>query len=155
MVLYADIQNEIFKEFHSVLKKAAEDSAVRYILRYRPVTGYSLTRPLKDKPLFVAGYGVELMLKKTDYIVIDDREVETGIHSQSKIDIRSSRETSKAKSGRYIRRGNSSYHSLTYERTREIGLPGGPTHLILLIRSRHITTSISRLPISILQNRSR
>ena len=90
MVLYADIQNEIFKEFHSVLKKAAEDSAVRYILRYRPVTGYSLTRPLKDKPLFVAGYGVELMLKKTDYIVIDDREVETGIQSQSNVDIRSS-----------------------------------------------------------------
>ena len=90
MVLYADIQNEIFKEFHSVLKKAAEDSAVRYILRYRPVTGYSLTRPLKEKPLFVAGYGVELMLKKTDYIVIDDREFETGIQSQSNVDIRSS-----------------------------------------------------------------
>jgi len=90
VVLYADIQNEIFKEFHSVLKKVAEDSAVRYILRYRPVAGYSLTRPLKEKPLFVAGYGVELMLKKTDYIVIDDREVETGIQSQSNVDIRSS-----------------------------------------------------------------
>ena len=80
-VLYADIQNEIFKDFHSVLKKAAEDGVIRYILRYRPVTGFSMTRPLKDKPLFVAGYGVELMLKKTDYIVIDDREVEAGTSS--------------------------------------------------------------------------
>jgi UDP-glucose:glycoprotein glucosyltransferase len=66
-------------EFHSALKSLAAQGVVRYILRYRPVTGFSLTRPLKDKPLFVAGYGVELMLKRTDYIVIDDREVETGI----------------------------------------------------------------------------
>jgi UDP-glucose:glycoprotein glucosyltransferase len=79
VVLYADIQTEIFKDFHTELKNLADQGIVRYILRYRPVTGFSPTRPLKDKPLFVAGYGVELMLKKTDYIVIDDREVETGI----------------------------------------------------------------------------
>ena len=72
MVLYADIQTEAFKDFHAILKKLADEGVVRYILRYRP--------PIvsKDKPLFTSGYGVELMLKRTDYIVIDDREVESG-----------------------------------------------------------------------------
>jgi UDP-glucose:glycoprotein glucosyltransferase len=83
VVLYADIQSNIFKDFHSVLKGLADQGVVRYILRYRPVIGFSPTRPLKDKPLHVAGYGVELMLKRTDYIVIDDRDVESGTSSQS------------------------------------------------------------------------
>ena len=78
-MLYADIQNELFREFHTTLKKLADEGIVRYILRYRPVKGHSPSRPLKDKRLFVSGYGVELMLKRTDYIVIDDREVETGL----------------------------------------------------------------------------
>jgi UDP-glucose:glycoprotein glucosyltransferase len=74
-VLYADIQTDTFKTFHSKLKHLADQGVVRYILRYRP--GAS-AEGMKDKPLFVSGYGVELMLKRTDYIVIDDREVETG-----------------------------------------------------------------------------
>jgi UDP-glucose:glycoprotein glucosyltransferase len=74
VVLYADIETEAFKSFHTTLKTLAKEDSIRYILRYRP----SQTRQSKDKSLFVAGYGVELMLKRTDYIVIDDREVETG-----------------------------------------------------------------------------
>lgn len=73
-VLYTDIKAESFKPFHTALKKLADQGIVRYILRYRPT---SAPRSI-EKPLFVSGYGVELMLKKTDYIVIDDREVETG-----------------------------------------------------------------------------
>ena len=41
---------------------------VSFRLRYKPALGVS------DKPLAVSGYGVELALKRTDYIVIDDRE---------------------------------------------------------------------------------
>ena len=74
IVLYADIQTELFKQFHHILKTLADQGIVRYILRYRPASS--------DKPLFVSGYGVELMLKRTDYIVIDDREVETGTSKQ-------------------------------------------------------------------------
>ena len=75
VVLYADIQSEGFEEFHHQLKKLADSGKVRYILRYRP----SVSSVNEDKPLFVSGYGVELMLKRTDYIVIDDRDVEAGI----------------------------------------------------------------------------
>jgi len=73
VVLYADIETDIFKEFHHILKTLADQGVVRYILRYRPASTTS-----SEHPLFVSGYGVELMLKRTDYIVIDDREVETG-----------------------------------------------------------------------------
>jgi UDP-glucose:glycoprotein glucosyltransferase len=75
VVLYADIQTEGFGVFHRELKGLADAGKVRYILRYRP----SVSSINKDKPLFVSGYGVELMLKRTDYIVIDDRDVEAGI----------------------------------------------------------------------------
>lgn len=76
VVLYADIQTKHFNTFHNTLKKLADQGLVRYILRYRPTSSTQTTH----KPLFVSGYGVELMLKRTDYIVIDDREVETGAH---------------------------------------------------------------------------
>jgi UDP-glucose:glycoprotein glucosyltransferase len=48
-----------------------DNEEVEYVLRYKPPRG-------SRNSLHLAGYGVELALKKTDYIVIDDREVETG-----------------------------------------------------------------------------
>ena len=80
VVLYADIQAETFAVFHQELKKLADEGKVRYIFRYRPPISSSSSGNQK-KPLFLSGYGVELMLKKTDYIVIDDRDVEAGIRS--------------------------------------------------------------------------
>jgi len=80
VVLYADIQTETFEVFHQELKKLADEGKVRYILRYRPAVS-SFSSGNQKKPLFVSGYGVELMLKRTDYIVIDDRDVEAGIPS--------------------------------------------------------------------------
>jgi UDP-glucose:glycoprotein glucosyltransferase len=79
VILYGDVQNELFAGFHGALRRVADEGLVRYILRYRPVTGFSHVRPLRDRALVVSGYGVELMLKRTDYIVIDDREVEMGM----------------------------------------------------------------------------
>ena len=75
VVLYADILDEPFQAFHATLKRLANEGVVRYILRYRPSIS---SEEVGDKPLFVSGYGVELMLKRTDYIVIDDREVDLG-----------------------------------------------------------------------------
>jgi UDP-glucose:glycoprotein glucosyltransferase len=69
-ILYADIGSKSFREFHRTLSKTAKDGKSSYRVRYRATTG------AETKPLAVSGYGVELALKRTDYIVIDDRQAE-------------------------------------------------------------------------------
>lgn len=69
-MLYADPTNANFAQLHQKLAKRARDGELTYRLRYR-----SGSRD-KAQPLPVNGYGVELQLKRTDYIVIDDREAE-------------------------------------------------------------------------------
>ncbi|KAL1865621.1 killer toxin resistant protein [Paecilomyces lecythidis] len=69
-ILYADITSPLFKEFHLKLSALAREGQISYRVRYRP------PQHAEVKPLFVSGYGVELALKRTDYIVIDDREAE-------------------------------------------------------------------------------
>ncbi|KAF9773481.1 hypothetical protein IL306_008689 [Fusarium sp. DS 682] len=67
-ILYADPTSASFGPFHNALSKAAKQGDISYRLRYRRSTGAPST------PLSVSGYGVKLDLKRTDYIVIDDRE---------------------------------------------------------------------------------
>lgn len=67
-VLYADLSSESFRKFHQTLSKTAKEGKTSYRVRYRAFEG------VESKPLTVSGYGVELALKRTDYIVIDDRE---------------------------------------------------------------------------------
>lgn len=69
-ILYADITSPTFSTFHNTLIKTAREHKISYRVRYRK----SLS--LSTKPLVISGYGVELALKRTDYIVIDDREKE-------------------------------------------------------------------------------
>ena len=64
--LYVDIDSPLFAHFHQTLSETARSGRTSYRIRYRPST-------VSDKPLAVSGYGVELSLKRTDYIVIDDR----------------------------------------------------------------------------------
>ncbi|KIN00887.1 glycosyltransferase family 24 protein [Oidiodendron maius Zn] len=66
-VLYADITSPSFGQFHKSLVKAALEGKTSYRIRHRNPTS-------EFKPLTIPGYGVELALKRTDYIVIDDRE---------------------------------------------------------------------------------
>lgn len=67
-ILYADITSPSFGQFHKTLVKTARQGKTSYRVRHRkPMTA-------DDKPLIIPGYGVELALKRTDYIVIDDRE---------------------------------------------------------------------------------
>lgn len=66
--LYADITHPLFGQFHQTVSATARDGRTAYRLRYRP----SIQEPVR--PLYVSGYGVELVLKRTDYIVIDDRD---------------------------------------------------------------------------------
>ena len=67
-ILYADITHPLFGQFHEIVSKTAKEGRTSYRLRYRASALES------REPLYVNGYGVELVLKRTDYIVIDDRE---------------------------------------------------------------------------------
>ncbi|KAI9801675.1 MAG: hypothetical protein M1833_002357 [Piccolia ochrophora] len=66
-VLYADLNDPEFGHFHKVLSKTARLGKTTYRVRYKQGGA-------EAKPLFVQGYGTELALKRTDYIVIDDRD---------------------------------------------------------------------------------
>ncbi|KUI56517.1 UDP-glucose:glycoprotein glucosyltransferase [Cytospora mali] len=67
-ILYADITSPRFGPFHMVLSEMARNRECTYKLRHRRLSYESL------EALPVSGYGVELQLKRTDYIVIDDRK---------------------------------------------------------------------------------
>lgn len=68
-ILWADIRSPEFKAHHEILREYAAAGRISYRVRHRP----ALTR--EERPVMLSGYGVELALKKTDYIVMDDREV--------------------------------------------------------------------------------
>lgn len=61
----------MFAQFHQTISGTARNGQTSYRIRYRPAATPA------DRPLGVNGYGVELALKRTDYIVIDDRAAET------------------------------------------------------------------------------
>ncbi|KKY29165.1 putative udp-glucose:glycoprotein [Phaeomoniella chlamydospora] len=71
-IIYADITSPLFAEFHQIVSKTAKAGQTSYRVRYRPTLDAS-----PHDPLFLNGYGFELVLKRTDYIVIDDREAST------------------------------------------------------------------------------
>lgn len=66
--MYADPSHADFPLLHQQLVERARNGEIIYRPRYRP------TSKAETLPLPVSGYGVELQLKRTDYIVIDDRE---------------------------------------------------------------------------------
>lgn len=66
-ILYADITSPLFGQFHQTISSTARNGQTSYRIRYRP------SRSQSAKRLVVNGYGIELALKRTDYIVIDDR----------------------------------------------------------------------------------
>ncbi|KAI9884929.1 MAG: RNA polymerase I enhancer binding protein [Watsoniomyces obsoletus] len=69
-VLYADILDPGFAHFHKILSKSAREGKTSYRVRYTP------SKAAASRPLSISGYGVELALKRTDYIVIDDRDAQ-------------------------------------------------------------------------------
>ncbi|KAI1175297.1 UDP-glucose:glycoprotein glucosyltransferase [Nemania sp. FL0916] len=78
-ILYADITKPGFSPFHKALADMARKGEMSYRIRYR------ISQRGELEALPVSGYGVELQLKRTDYIVIDDREAAEGIVDQSQI----------------------------------------------------------------------
>lgn len=83
-MVYADITSKDFRKFHKTISLTAKSGKTTYRVRYRP------SPPHTAEPLAVSGYGVELALKRTDYIVIDDREAGEVI---SKVEERTSAST--------------------------------------------------------------
>jgi UDP-glucose:glycoprotein glucosyltransferase len=69
-ILYADVASPSFRGLHKTLAAMARNGELSYRLRHRRHPGAN------SEAVPVSGYGVELALKKTDYIVIDDREAE-------------------------------------------------------------------------------
>jgi UDP-glucose:glycoprotein glucosyltransferase len=72
-ILYADVYDPEFAAFREYLDTLSNDHGLKYSLRYRPPV-----KGGKESPLTLSGYGVELALKNTDYIVIDDRDLGHG-----------------------------------------------------------------------------
>ncbi|KAK4979400.1 killer toxin resistant protein [Elasticomyces elasticus] len=69
-VLYTDITSPSFRQFHKIVSSTARAGKSSYRVRYKH------QRATTNAPLSVNGFGVELALKRTDYIVIDDRQAE-------------------------------------------------------------------------------
>jgi len=69
-ILYADITSQSFRDFHKTVSQTAREGKTTYRVRYKP--GQST----EGRSLTVSGYGVGLYLKRTDYIVIDDRQAD-------------------------------------------------------------------------------
>ncbi|KAI4517310.1 glycosyltransferase family 24 protein [Schizophyllum commune Loenen D] len=67
-ILYASLFSPNFRDLHSYLYEQASRPAthVEYVVRYVP-------EPDARTPNSLSGYGVSLDLKKTDYLVVDDR----------------------------------------------------------------------------------
>ncbi|KAK9446934.1 UDP-glucose:glycoprotein glucosyltransferase-domain-containing protein [Limtongia smithiae] len=72
VVLYADLASPSFLLFHSTLIAEAKHGKIKYVVRYKPSVPV-LGSAFAERPKGLSAYGVELALKRTDYIVIDDR----------------------------------------------------------------------------------
>lgn len=75
-VLYADVQSPLFRHFHKTLMQSALEGKTHYTLRHRP------TSKNEQRKVSLSGYGVELALKRTDYIVIDDRDADASAEKE-------------------------------------------------------------------------
>ncbi|KAF3931846.1 hypothetical protein ABW19_dt0203562 [Dactylella cylindrospora] len=89
VILYADILHEEFAKSFTEMIAAAEKAGIAYKLRYKPSPSHT-----NAKPVALSGYGVSLVLKKTDYMVIDDRDAKDDSAAASSSSSSSSSSTS-------------------------------------------------------------
>lgn len=69
-VLYADLDSASFAAWHAALLGLHEAGTLRYVLRHRRAPSMPAQPPLR-----LSGYGVELAVKKMEYIATDDTAV--------------------------------------------------------------------------------
>ncbi|CDR44703.1 CYFA0S15e01728g1_1 [Cyberlindnera fabianii] len=67
LVLYSNVEDVNFRPFARNLYEGAQAGKLRFVVRYIP-------QGLDEKEV-LSGYGIDLTLKRTDYIVIDDRDI--------------------------------------------------------------------------------
>ncbi|KAF2834845.1 glycosyltransferase family 24 protein [Patellaria atrata CBS 101060] len=72
-ILYTDITSPEFSKFHKTVISTAKGGVTSYRIRHKPPKSFN------GQSVTVNGYGVELALKRTDYIVIDDRQDENAV----------------------------------------------------------------------------
>jgi UDP-glucose:glycoprotein glucosyltransferase len=72
VILYTEELSQQFSLFHNYISNLVKSGVVSYVLRYKPPSNQ------EKEDLYLSGYGVELVLKDTDYIVIDDRDLGAG-----------------------------------------------------------------------------
>ncbi|OLL24479.1 UDP-glucose:glycoprotein glucosyltransferase [Neolecta irregularis DAH-3] len=68
VIYYADLTDPTFLDHHESLIALSRQNKIRYVLRYKSPKIRSVRK------VSLSGYGVEMALKKMDYLVIDDRE---------------------------------------------------------------------------------
>ncbi|XP_017891944.1 UDP-glucose:glycoprotein glucosyltransferase isoform X2 [Ceratina calcarata] len=68
IILYGQIGTPKFSEFHEKLKNLAETKGINYILRH-------YLKERSDRNVRLAGYGVELQMKSTEYKATDDSDI--------------------------------------------------------------------------------
>lgn len=73
-ILYADPYSDSFSHFHQTLMDLAEEHALTYVLRWRP--SVANVEPQELMP-YISSFGTSLHLKKVDYLVLDDRQVDS------------------------------------------------------------------------------
>eukprot|EP00049_Salpingoeca_infusionum_P015662 m.306561 g.306561 ORF g.306561 m.306561 type:complete len:1519 (-) comp15924_c0_seq3:278-4834(-) len=72
-VLYADIAAEQFRSVFNVLKQLSLSTSLSFSLRYNVNAAANTASAMQ-----IGGFGVELAVKKTDYIVMDDSQIDDG-----------------------------------------------------------------------------
>ncbi|KAG0139347.1 hypothetical protein CROQUDRAFT_666643 [Cronartium quercuum f. sp. fusiforme G11] len=77
IILYASDDPHSFGPFHNVLYEASQDSPPRavYVFRWQVSSQHPLTNSVS--PSFLGGWAAGLNIKKSDYLTIDDRPVES------------------------------------------------------------------------------
>ncbi|CCJ29871.1 unnamed protein product [Pneumocystis jirovecii] len=75
-ILYADLSSNNYITYHSFLYEKAKLGDLKYVFRYKPEDFNS------NDSLYLSGYGVEASLKKTDYLVMDDRKIIEDVHEK-------------------------------------------------------------------------
>lgn len=70
IILYAEMGTRAFGKFHRVLSEKAQNGEILYVLRHY------IQKPASQKT-YLSGYGVELVIKSTEYKALDDTQVKT------------------------------------------------------------------------------
>ncbi|KAG9510100.1 UDP-glucose:glycoprotein glucosyltransferase, partial [Fragariocoptes setiger] len=78
-ILYGEIGTPEFAELYDYVKKLADSGRINFVVRHLPLTTNTRksfsSRPRSEERVSLAGYGVELAIKSTEYRAQDDMRV--------------------------------------------------------------------------------